>query len=86
MELAMKYLPFNFFDDTAIHNFFTTLNPFKYPKHDMKRRVLKIFKKKKIIIINILKNNESKISFTVDGWTSIAEKSYYDITHFVDVN
>ena len=42
-----EYLPFNFFDDTATHNFFTILNPFKYPKHDMKRRVLKIFKKKR---------------------------------------
>jgi len=32
-----------------------------------------------------LKENKSKISFTLDGWTSIAGKSYYGITaHFIN--
>lgn len=82
-------MPFSFFDDTATQNFFAALNPnLKYPKRDtMKRRVLEIFEKKKDAVINILKTNESKISFTVDGWTSIAGKSYYGITaHFVDAS
>jgi hypothetical protein len=86
--LAIKYLPFNFFDDTAIQNFFVAINSnLNYPKCDiMKRRVLEIFEKKDAVI-NILKNNEYKISFTVDAWTSIAGKSYYGITaHFVDAN
>lgn len=31
--------------------------------------------------------NKSKISFTIDGWTSVANKSFYGITaHFVDSN
>lgn len=82
-------MPFNFFDNTATQNFFDTLNSnLKYPKREtMKRRVLEIFEKKKDAVINILKTNESKISFTVDGWTSIAGKSYYGITaHFVDAS
>lgn len=87
--MAIKYLPFNFFDDTVTQNFFAALNPnLNYPKRDtMKRKVLEIFEKKKDAVINILKTNESKISFTVDGWTSIAGKSYYGITaHFVDAS
>jgi len=31
-------------------------------------------------VIVILAENESKIAFTIDGWTSIVNKSYYGIT------
>lgn len=37
------------------------------------------------VVMQILQNNSSKISFTIDGWTSVANKSYYGITgHFID--
>lgn len=35
----------------------------------------------------ILMENKSKISFTIDGWNSLANISFYGITvHFVDSN
>lgn len=45
------------------------------------------FEKLQKCLKQILMENESKISFTIDGWTSVANKSFYGITaHFVDSN
>ncbi|XP_070522386.1 uncharacterized protein [Cardiocondyla obscurior] len=36
-------------------------------------------------VFKILNNNQSQFSFTIDGWTSVANKSFYGITiHFID--
>jgi len=45
------------------------------------------FEKLQKCLKQILMENKSKISFTVDGWTSVSNKSFYGITaHFVDSN
>lgn len=56
------------------------------PKRDQLRpKVLKRFAITQKAVMEILQENASKISFTVDGWTSVANKSYYGITgHFID--
>lgn len=85
--LAIKYLPFNFFDDQPTQTFFESLNPaVVMPKRtSMREKVLLTFEKCKQNVMNILVENSSKISFTIDGWTSINNNSYYGITaHFID--
>lgn len=42
------------------------------------------FHQKQEIIMKILDSNSSTVSFTIDGWSSIAQRSYYGITgHFI---
>jgi len=85
--IAMKYLPFNFFDDQETQEFFTLLNPkINMPKRTtMRAKVVQVFTDIQKSVINTLMQNKSKISFTLDGWTSVAGKSYYGITaHFIN--
>lgn len=85
--MAKKYLPFNFFDDEGTQMFFKFLNPkLSFPKKDaMRSLVLQTFKEMQQKVMTILEKSSSKLSFTIDGWTSIACKSYYGITcHFID--
>lgn len=89
MWLATKRLPFSFFDDEDTQQFFNAINPsINFPKKDsMRRKVESEYVRMKGIMKNVLKSNTSKISFTVDGWTSCNFRSYYGITaHFIDEN
>jgi len=58
------------------------------PKRDsMRTKIMQKFEKLQKCLKQILMENKSKISFTVDGWTSVSNKSFYGITaHFVDSN
>jgi len=88
--MALKYLPFNFFDDEETQEFFSILNPIlSMPKRTttLRTKIVQVFTEIQKFVIDILKENKSKISFTLDGWTSIAGKSYYGITaHFISDN
>lgn len=82
-------MPFNFFDDKCAQDLFEYLNPSAIlPKRNhLKSLIENQFKEKQKGIIKILQLNASKISFTIDGWTSTANRSYYGITaHFIDEN
>lgn len=59
---------------------------FKFPKRSTLRRQVKDrFEQLRARVKDQLQNCSSKISFTIDGWTSIACKSFYGITiHFID--
>ncbi|XP_044018781.1 uncharacterized protein LOC122859328 [Aphidius gifuensis] len=84
--VAVKYLPLNFFDDQLTQELFHGINPHLKPlaRTAMTSAVAETYKKAKIIVTNMLQENISKISFTVDGWTSIRTKSYYGVTaHYV---
>lgn len=85
--VSLKYLPFNFFDDEHTQTFFKNLNStIAFPKRTaLREKAVKTFTLTQKKVLEILKKNESKISFTIDGWTSINYKSYYGITaHFID--
>jgi len=85
--VALKYLPFNFFDDEETQEFFSILNPtLSMPKRTtLRTKIVQVFTEIQKFVIDILKENKSKISFSLDGWTSIAGKSYYGITaHFIN--
>lgn len=86
--MCIKYLPFNFFEDDATQHFFQKLNDNVIPKRDsIRTKVMRKFEKLQECLKQILIKNESKISLTIDGWTSVANKSFYGITaHFVDSN
>lgn len=81
-----KYLPFNFFDDEDTQIFFKEISGENFPKKNKLRRLAMLrfdcLQKK---MIDMLTGNSSKLSFTIDGWTSISGRSYYGITtHFID--
>lgn len=81
-----KYLPFNFFDDEDTQNVFHYLRrEAEIPKRmQMKSIIVKRFEETQKVVFAILRENTSKLSFTIDGWTSINGKSYYGITgHFL---
>lgn len=85
--MATKRLPISFFDDDITQNFFRFLNPkIEMPKRNVARRMLlEQFESKQKIIKKILRDNKSKFSFTIDGWSSISSRSYYGVTiHFID--
>ncbi|XP_015118459.1 uncharacterized protein LOC107042094 [Diachasma alloeum] len=66
--------------------FFTKLNPdVKMPKRDTaKRMVIRQHAKREEKIKTLLHHNSSKVSFTIDVWTSFNGRSYYGITiHYV---
>ena len=82
-----KYFPYNFFDDDDSQGLYRSLNPSAVlPKRNqLKSFIENHFEKKQKIIMSIWHSNLSKISFTLDGRTSIANQSYYGITrHFID--
>lgn len=58
------------------------------PKRDcLRSKVEENFEIMQKNLKTILNKNDSRISFTIDGWTSIANKSFYGITaHFIDDN
>lgn len=76
--VAVKYLPLNFFDDQLTQELFYGINPHLklLARTAMTTAVAETYKNAKTIVTNILQKNVSKISFTVDGWTSIRTKSY----------
>lgn len=85
--IAIKYLPFNFFDDEETQSFFKYFNKnIALPKRtSLKNKVDKHFDRVKEIVLKIVSGNSSNISFTIDGWTSVSHKSYYGITaHYID--
>ena len=87
--VVKKYLPYNFFDDDDSQDLFHYLNPSAILplRSQLKALIENQFTKKHEIIMSILRSNLSKISFTLDGWTSITNRSYYGITgHFIDDN
>lgn len=87
--LAKKYLPLKFFDDDDTRVFFNYLNStVEVPgRRKMTLLVLQRFNKMQDVVKKILQNSESKISFTLDGWSSIAHRSYNGVTgHFIDEN
>lgn len=51
----------------------------------MTQLVASLYNDMKQEISTILQTNSSRISFTLDGWTSIRGQSYYSVTaHFID--
>lgn len=81
-----KYLPFRFFDDEDTQNVFKYLrSEATVPKRgQLKNLIFKRFEEVRDIVLQILQKNSSKISFTLDGWTSVNGKSFYGITgHFI---
>lgn len=84
--IIIKYLPFSFFDDESTQNIFKYLqSEAVIPKRgQLKSLIFDRFKETQAIVLQILQSNNSKISFTLDGWTSINGRSYYGITgHFI---
>lgn len=84
--IAIKRLSYNFFNDKPTQTFFLGLNStVKMPLRDAARRlVLTEYDRREKIVKRLLSNNQGKISFTIDGWTSYEGRSYYGITaHFV---
>lgn len=87
--MAKKILPFNFFDDAETKDFFKDLNPkIQMPSRSVaQRKTVEEFERIKENVKLMLKANTSKVSFTMDGYTSINSKSYYGLTvHFVGSN
>lgn len=85
--ITQKYLPFSFFDDKETQDYFKLICPhFKFPKRSTLRRQVKDrFEQLRARVKDQLQNCSSKMSFTIDGWTSIACKSLYGITiNFID--
>ncbi|CAG9825832.1 unnamed protein product [Phaedon cochleariae] len=89
--IAVKYLPFSFFDDDQTQEIFHDFRQLEdssalLPKRSaMRSKVVQHFSNMKNTVMQILKENQSKYSFTVDGCTSVSNKSYYGITcHFID--
>ncbi|XP_066585170.1 uncharacterized protein [Prorops nasuta] len=87
--ISKKYLPFSFFDDVETQEYFKLISPdIQFPNRFTLRNKVKLrFEEMRGNIINSLEKSTSKISFTIDGWTSIANRSVYGITaHFIDEN
>lgn len=85
--ISKKYLPFSFFDDEETKRYFHLIQPnIKFPsRFTIRREVEKRFKELKAFVKNELLHCNSKVSFTIDGWTSIANRSFYGITaHYID--
>lgn len=70
--VARKYLPLSFFEDDETQGLFTFLNKQAVlpGRNKLKSDVQFQFYKKRKAVIMILSKNQSKISFTIDGWTS----------------
>lgn len=85
--LAVKCLPLHFFDDDLTQQLFGRINSnLNFPKRTaMTTAVENTHEKIRGHVMKILQENKSKISFTIDGWTSVRSKSYYGITaHYID--
>lgn len=85
--VTKKYLPFSFFDDEETRLFFQTISPnIKLPDRFALRRNIKgRFEELQKVLKATLDSCASKMSFTIDGWTSIAGRAYYGVTiHYID--
>lgn len=85
--MALKFLSFSFFDDKETQDLFHYLNPkANLPLRNELHSLTKTrYSEMEKIVLNILQNNSSKISYTLDGWTSISNRSYFGVTaHFID--
>ena len=85
--VVKKYLPFDFFEDSDTQEFFRRLNKdIAMPKAaKLRSLILSRFDCKKKALIDLIKKNSSKFSFTIDGWTAMTGKSFYGITtHYID--
>lgn len=80
--VSKKYLPINFFDDESTQEFFHHLNlNVNLPqKNALRSMISSTFKEMHANIIKTLLNNSSKISFTVEIWTSVTATCFYGIT------
>lgn len=58
----------------------------KFPKRStLRRQVEQRFEELQKCVNDELKNCSSKISFTIDGWTSVANRTFYGVTaHYID--
>lgn len=87
--IVKKYLPYNFFEDEETQNYFHYLNPTAhFPKrNELKSLITNRFVTMQGAVKRIVQENKSKISFTIDSWSSVAGRSYHVITiHFIDDN
>lgn len=87
--LSKKCLPFNFFEDEICINLFSYINKnVILPQRNlMRNKVLEKFHLGQKNIASSLQNNAAKVSFTIDGWSSITSNSYYGVTiHFINEN
>lgn len=85
--VVKKYLPFSFFDDEATQVYFRRICPnMVFPKRStLRRKVKERFEELQLNLKERLQQLSSKMSFTIDGWTSIAGRSYYGVTiHYID--
>lgn len=85
--VALKMLPLSFFDDEETQRLFKIINPnVKVPKRNaLRQHVCDRFEVLHSNLKEKLKRNTSQFATTIDGWTSIAGKSYYGITvHYID--
>lgn len=75
-----------FHDQETLTYFFTYKKEDRLPnKNETPEMLLDQFSLMQKNVINILKRNKSKFAFTVDAWSSKANKSYYGITiHYID--
>lgn len=76
--ILVKMLPLNIFDDEPTQTFFSQVSPnYRYPRRTaMTENITVVYDKMRNIVTRVLKENNSKFSFTIDGWTSIRSKSY----------
>lgn len=79
--VVRKYLPINFFDDDMTQKIFEYINKnAKIPKRNQMRSLIhNKFLELKLLVKELLLENSSKISFGIDGWTSVAQQSYYGV-------
>ncbi|XP_066598831.1 uncharacterized protein [Prorops nasuta] len=85
--ITKKYLPFSFFDDNETRSYFNLLNPnITLPnRFALRQQVKNRFEELRESLKMELKECHSKISYTIDGWTSIAGKSFFGVTaHYID--
>lgn len=76
--IVKKYLPFSFFDDEATQVYFRSICPnMVFPKRStLRRKVKERFEELQLNLKKRLQQCSSKMSFTIDGWTSTANRSY----------
>lgn len=88
--IVLKYLPYSFFEDSVITELCSAIQRMDKEMSIPSQKVLrehiqKKFEEHKQLIKTLLLSNSSKISLTLDSWSSIANESYCAITcHFID--
>ena len=85
--LAYKYPPLNFFDDEVTQHFFLIINlTYNMPRRNpMKWIVIEQYEEMKSSLKIVLRDNPFKFSFTIEAWSALNTRSYYEITiHWID--